>query len=153
MLLSFDSWPWSVNIFNISFRLGIGRSRLSRRTTQFCLFEFLKFWLWQENFSRLTSEFWVLVADGWFFWISKLGIQKQRLAMLSYILCPVWSIFTPVDILTIFDYFCWSGAIDVVKSLWSSSLECSGTLVTKPFPWGCCGVAAVSKRLLKLSSF
>ena len=78
-----------------------------------------------------------------------MGVWKQRLAKLSYILCPAWSIFTPVGILTIFDYFCQSGAIDVVKILWSSFGECSGMFVTKVFPGRCCGVAAVSKRLFK----
>ena len=60
------------------------------------------------------------------FVVFKLGVWKQRLVMLSCVLCPAWSIFTPVGVLTIFYYFCWSGAIDVVKGLWSSSLECSG---------------------------
>ena len=69
--------------------------------------------------------------------------------MLSYILCPARSISTPVGILTIFDYFSQSGAIGVVKSLWSSSVECSGMFVTKTFPGRCCGIAAVSKRLFK----
>ena len=59
-------------------------------------------------------------------------------------------------LLTIFGYFCRSGAIDGVKSLWSSSLECSGMLVVKAFPGRFFGVAAISKRSLKhqkLSSF
>ena len=45
--------------------------------------------------------------------------------------------------------FCQSCAIDVVKSLWSSSVECSGMFVTKAFPGRCCGIALVSKRLFK----
>ena len=83
------------------------------------------------------------------FCLSKSGVWKHRLAMLSCVLCTAWSIFTLVGILTIFGYFCRSGAIDVVKSLWSSSLECSGILVTVAFPRRCCGIAVVSRRLLK----
>ena len=108
--------------------------------------------------SNVKFQFSSQIAVYWRSWvsISKMSVWKQRLAMLFYILCPAWSIFTPVDILTIFSYFCRSVAIDVVQSLWSSSLECSGMLVVKAFPGRCCGVAAVSKRLLKhqkLSSF
>ena len=40
----------------------------------------------------------VFVKCGWQKWSSKLGVWKQRLTILAYILCPAWSIFTLVGI-------------------------------------------------------
>ena len=96
--------------------------------------------LWEQEGETCNVEFavWVLC--------SKLGVWKQRLAMLSYILCPAWSIFTPVGILTVF----WLILLICYNRCRKKSLEfVFEMLVTRAFPGRCCGVAVVSRRLLK----
>ena len=116
-----------------------------------------------QNFNGLRKWSWKITKLKRYSDFEKVDVERRRLifrlpnwALKSWL----WSsgFYTSINVMNFhacwcfwqyFGYFGRSSATDVVKSLWSSSLEGSWMLVTKAFPGRCCGVTAVSMRLLK----